>query len=194
MNEFKDRVQFSRFGEDDEKTPGMREDIRILKTILETALEEQFETNLSSDFIQGTYLDGFGILFTTDVNKLNLWSTKYNVVLRAYEDSRRALRVPRTRDAKDEKEEKDPDQLIEELKTTLSEIIADFGHTLRGLKNNEKVYVFISNKNGVYFADGLSRDKKANFMMIVTKENIEAYRNERIDIEEFKDRTVFKEF
>jgi len=192
LEEFKEKVQFSRFGENEKRSPEMTEDIKILITILETALEEHFETKMGNSFIQGTYLDNFGVLFTVDMNRLNLWmSSKFTPVSRFMRESRVVTGIARRNDEK--KEDIDFKEIIGELKDISCEIIADFGHTLRNLKNDEKVYLFVSSRNGFHMSS-YDEDVKSNFMMIVEKENIERYRNGTIDFEDFKDRAVFKEF
>jgi len=182
---FKNSVQFSSFSKKDEKYPEMTEDIKILKTILETALEEHYGTRITSESIQGTYLENFGVVFTADLNRLNVWSENKTLEEIIVTSRNRGRVIP----ALEKEKKKRYEKLRNELKDNLCEILADFGHTLRRLKNNEKVYIFISSSNGSFF-----REFKTDFMLVVKKDVINSYRNGLISLDEFKNRTVFKEF
>ena len=204
LNKFKNKVQYSIFGEDDEeKDPKIAEDIKIFKTILETSLEEEYGVNLSSNNIQGAYLDNFGVIFQTNLNHMNV-RTGFNAREMIIElDNRKNIitrTIPDKRDRKRVDEEEYYEEMLDNLKNVLCETVADFGHTLRGLKNNEKVYIFINSEDGSLkgllkgYRSFRAHDFNTNFMMMVRKGYINDYRNGSINLKEFKEKVAFKEF
>jgi len=68
VGQFADRVSFTPIGAGSEKyvSEKMHRDITIMTTIMETALEEKLDESFSRDSFQGTYLKGYGVLFTVN--------------------------------------------------------------------------------------------------------------------------------
>ncbi|KPK94885.1 hypothetical protein AMJ80_05280 [bacterium SM23_31] len=82
---FKNAVVISEI--DDEQSgvdPAMQDDIKIVKGILESVVEDFFNTSLNSEAIHGISLEDFGVLFTINVD--NYFTTSRSIVIREKED------------------------------------------------------------------------------------------------------------
>ena len=81
---FKNAVVISEI--DDEQSgvdPAMQDDIKIMRGILESVVEDFFNTSLNSEAIQGISLEDFGVLFTINVD--NYFTTSRSIVIREKE-------------------------------------------------------------------------------------------------------------
>ncbi|MFC1513408.1 hypothetical protein ACFL5P_00190 [candidate division KSB1 bacterium] len=216
MDEFSDKVNFSEIGNNSD--PDLQGDIKIMRGILETVLEDKLESSLPSESVQGTYLKDYGVLFTVNAGSANSywlgsggvlsWSVTdpggviverikdYNVNI----DSIKAIV-----DVKVEKGEYDKakdvyslafsssgevdEEKIAELTDTMIEVLGDFGHTMRNLSESDQVSILFS-------SSGYKAGTKGNINLMVMVEygDIIKYSNGELSLEAFKERVISRSF
>lgn len=212
---FEKRAKFSIVSEKNQDKDFLR-DIRVLKSIIKATFEDYTKTYrnydlfYSSDFsgITGTYLDGYGVLLTMDDSRLGI-----NNVLKEYveEEKNKAMKEKEEKAKESERKSgrtrRNYDRLLglytdaldkealkekfekygKELVNLLSEVFADYGHTLRKLKQNDNIAILISSRS--YWG-------ASSFSMVVTmkKGDIEDYKDGKLNLQTFKDKVKYQIF
>jgi len=85
LDQFSEAVLYSPIGAESEDymTPKMQKDIKILRGILETVLEDHLNTSFTSESIQGTYLRDYGVLLTVNAGSaISLSSGVYDIEIK----------------------------------------------------------------------------------------------------------------
>ncbi|MFC1477779.1 hypothetical protein ACFL6L_04865, partial [candidate division KSB1 bacterium] len=243
---FKNQVTFTGLGDESSESgsASMQKNIKIMKSILETALEEKLDTDISKDRLLGTYLQDYGALFvinsgsfsinfvgggggsfgyalSSNLGEIEIFTDeiagtvkimgKKNVaelekeIQAALKDVEKKLeeKEKELADAKGKKDamivtikegELEPVKIIarsgekklETVVQALTEIIGDYGHTMRGLKPTDKFSIMYTGLSG--FSTG--RSGGMNLLLTATYKDILDYANNRISLETFKERVI----
>ncbi|MFC1564597.1 hypothetical protein ACFL6G_06640 [candidate division KSB1 bacterium] len=232
--QFKNAVTVSKMtnGGEGYVTKELLKDIKIMKTIFEISMEDQFNKRLSSEYIQGTYIKEYGVIFTVNTGssisvplptisvstdghaqvieqveamtalqaKVAVASAKetklksMEVALKArgaeLEERLKARSVPRSdqyysyaRALNDSDDKTTNEEYLQQLLDVFTEAIADYGHTLRGLKPADRVSILYNSRGYRMRVQG-----NQNLMLSVKFSDIQAFSRGSLNIEQFKDR------
>ena len=206
LEQFRNTINFSPLLSKDDPyvTPAMDNDIRIMNVIIRAALENKFGRRLSSGSLQGTYLENYGVLFTVksgirvympgiaaviadvsgglaianrEVFDLRLDELEKQIIVSQIAD------IAAVRESDVEKT-KQNQEYIKELIGVMAEVIGDYGHTLREVKDDENVTILFSSSSGYW---GTSRGP-VNMMFNAKYRDILEYSRGTIDLNTFKSR------
>ena len=184
----------------------MKEDIAILQSILERSLEDHLKTGFSSNFAQGCYLPGYGILLNLSVSqsifvsgtRISLVSAGSLILDSLITGSRRIVisidnpdrfidrniallaRQERTKSAGERKSD-----FIDRL----AEILGTYGGTLKELDRGDTITVFMTSQGSSW---NLPVD--LNLVFSVKQRDLLDYGNGRISLSELKNRSKIVEF
>jgi len=175
---FFQRIQFSQ-----EPTGALVDkDLQIMNNIFSVALQQNREAELVvANDISSIYLQNFGALFV--LNFQRNFKTKF---LQAQDDYENLLSVISEEEEHFEKKGK---VLIEDLKTNVIEVLADYGHNLKQLKNEEWIGVSVD-------LNQISRTESEPTALFikVRKNDAIAVNQTKIDRNEFKKRVIITSF
>ncbi|NVM04555.1 MAG: hypothetical protein HWN67_19690 [Candidatus Helarchaeota archaeon] len=245
FEDLKKRIKNSSKGQYPQKDTYKR--IDILKSIIESELENTYKRGISKSQIDGTYIRGLGTIFTIDLDRSGLFRTinikleeKFDDLIKSYknikydelqqtlekqalEKSKKAIEktkeklkeslkgikegiekeieiqsVPSIPPApkidfediefsgkskKDEKEEKSIEEKVKELTDVIAEVFADFGSTLKEMKDTERIEILIKSK------ELATKDRKVSCVQFsINKRDINDYDRNIINLDTFKNR------
>lgn len=84
---------------------------------------------------------------------------------------------------KDKKEEKSVEEKVKELTDVIAEVFADFGSTLKEMKDTERIEILIKSK------ELATKDRKVSYVQFsINKSDINDYDRGIIDLDAFKNR------
>ncbi len=199
IDELKNRIKSASESQYPDKKTDSR--IDIFKSILESELEDKLNKNISKNQIDGIYINGLGTIFTINLERSGVFSGYYNQL--NFDDFDN-IQIPDVPDipapppdvsvvpAPDKKKitivtskkaEKITEEKIAELTDVIAEIFADFGSTLKGIKNNERIEILVKSR------DFAVKERKAkNIQFTIDKSSIDNYVRNSIDFNTFKNR------
>ncbi len=186
-------------------------DIKIMRGILEMSVNDNFSSGFSSAGIQGTYLKDYGVLFTLDggnsiavptpiiVSTGGTGKTEYIFNNeKADVKSSGTVTIIELQDALIAEDKKldyeyskvsgygfkgSDEKLLNTIIESITDALANYGHTLRGLNPNDNVSVLFKSRGA-----RIRRQGNKNVMLSVAIKDIMAYSNGSIDYETFKKR------
>lgn len=174
-NTFQKRVDF-RIIEDNSS---MAKDVQIMSGIFSSAFQHDSNENLAViGDAWGTHLKDFGVLFMINARdsrrfqKMQFLTTGKNIWHNFFIDEMEA----------------DDDDFTERLKNTQSkiiEILGDYGHTLRKLKDSEWIGVALEFGGSQHL-----KSEKSPLIIKVRKKDVMAFRKDKINLREFKKRVL----
>ncbi|MFC1556407.1 hypothetical protein ACFL6I_07615 [candidate division KSB1 bacterium] len=211
--QFRSSVSIARIGggESDARNR-MNRSINIMNSILEATLEGDHGVNFSSNRFQGTYLDGYGVLFIVSSRGSLTFAVPdipYGIIEGAFADAQerlaginerivdvqvgelqRRLNEAYNRTIGESEREREQEQFKRDqeranvLITSLTEAIGDYGHTIRGLEPDENITIFFTSNNIV---SGSSAGR-FSLMLTATYKDILDYSRGAINLDTFKTR------
>jgi len=172
------------------ETEAASSEIDIMARIIDTALqgrarEQAFHTNNS----RGIYLDDFGVVFFINANfgheahVVNLWKAAEEQ--RALEEGLQK-RVLDLQKATEQRRENWAAQ-YKKFKQQLTEVIADYGHTLRQLEPQDNIVITAD-------LDGAPEEGPGYFVCRVKKQHVEALNARRISREQLLKMISYAEY
>jgi len=193
-------------GSDEYITSNTREDIRIMKAILERAIEDDFKTSLNSNNIHGTYLKDYGILFSIKASG-NFVTSGPRVTLIA--DAKLISEVTPSGEKQIQIAIDRPDRFFDEMEKLkvmaeqkksiedrtndlidrVTEILGNYGGTIAGLRPEDRINVsFVSRGYRWNLVDGI------NVHVILVYRDIKAFQRGSISFDELKRKAIIKRF
>ncbi|MCP4727360.1 MAG: hypothetical protein GY863_20150, partial [bacterium] len=206
-------------------------DIKIMKTVFEISIEDQFRKTISSEYIQGTYIKDYGVVYTintgssisiplpvittgTTADVIDIISSKtaaeskeksviaYEAALKQIEDAVRVKeaqlkeKIGRTvsrndeaysyiRALSDSDDKTTNEEYLQQLLDVFIEALADYGHTLRGLKPAESVSILYNSKGYRMRIQG-----NQNLMLSAKYSDIQAFSRGTMSMEQFKNKVT----
>lgn len=174
----------------------MKRDIEVAENILDALLSEEKAAGFSSHQVEGTYLDSYGILFTIKNNfgglsvvpakvwdqalrnsgdrevRGNVQINKYGNVIAIGQDSAIATST----------------LSMDNFKLIAETFLADYGHLLTQLPNNERICLKYANRGGFDYSFDLfpaaqvgEKSSVPGFTAVTSKQAIEDYRTGKTD-------------
>ncbi|MFC1564595.1 hypothetical protein ACFL6G_06630 [candidate division KSB1 bacterium] len=207
---FKESMEFAVFGTEDSEylSPQAHKEINIMRGIIEVALEEELNTSISSESVEGTYLKDFGVLFTVNASKSRSYHfDSDNISISAtgeygagkdqkeidlsdmqeslgkinYELSKYGVPISFYVDR--EKLLQISEEEIEKAVDAITGILAKYGTKIRGLADNEKIAVQFQSRDYQY-GPGLN----TKLMHVTNFKDLMDYSKGRLSLEELKRR------
>jgi len=206
--EFENRLKFSTVYDEAKKDKEFLRDLEVLKSIIETSFEDYFDRTFHSSGIQGTYLDDYGVIITADASRLGVSNIlRIKMEKDKLEQEKKKLQEKKTKFDRekgrinrgniaytifgelisDENIKEKYKEYAKEIVDVFSEIFADYGHTLRKLKPNDNIAMLVTSR---YFWGSTS----FSLIMTVKKSDIEKYKENKINLNQFKERVTYEIF
>ncbi|MFQ5676461.1 MAG: hypothetical protein ACE5G1_11230 [bacterium] len=172
----------------------MQQNIDIMAQIMDTALGRKYHEDFSVRDNRGIYIKGLGALFFLrgDIHAgREAWAP---AVLENYlkgQEVSVSVRPTKTSTKK-------PEEVLENFKSALVEIVADYGHTLRTLKANEHVVAIVDFDSWplrLPVGESASRSALPNrLIMKVAKDVLDKYGKGEIKLAALQKKIVFQEY
>lgn len=186
-------------------TNATKEDVLIMRRILERSLEDHFRISISSSAVQGSYIKDYGVLFNLSTSS-SIYSTAARITLLATGilvvdslitgDKGIAIRIDNpdrfidqniallARQERSKSIEKQKDELID----LLLEVLGTYGGTIKELKPNDRVTVYMTPSSSSW-----SFPSETNLIISLEFKDIEDFQRGRITLNTLKNRskTIF---
>jgi len=179
---FIERIHF----ETNTKNPHLKKDLQIMTTIFDTVLKESFEAEFDMrGETWGTYLTNFGALFVLKLRE-TVGGHTFNI---SNQNDENIYEIFLKQNRSDSKKESQREQKLEKLKSSIISILADYGHTMRRLKADEWLGVALELNGFLHDENGPS-----TLFFKIRKSDIDAFNQKRVNLEQFKERLVVREY
>lgn len=184
-NTFRKRVTFRERSEED----GMKKNLDIMAEIMEKALSKKYHKEFGAENMsRGVHLEGLGVLYFMKavLNQKMLGSPIHFYV----DEYLKGQEVRIIRNEREQKSKKKLRQVLDEFKNALTEVVGDYGHTLRSLKPTEYVVVAVD------FNDlwSIGNYEPNRFIMKVQKKDLDEYNRGDLKLAEFRKKVEFLEY
>ncbi|MFC1564596.1 hypothetical protein ACFL6G_06635 [candidate division KSB1 bacterium] len=217
--QFKNVVQLNEIGKDSKNyiSKDFMKDVKILRGILQVSINDNFTTNISSSNFQGTYIKDHGVLFTINGGSVSVpvplildgdargyvFDTRNNEVTNTGTGSN-LVTVIELQNALHEEDERlaltyrdfgnygfkgSNEKMLSTIIESITDALANYGHTLREMKPDEKITVMYSSRG-----ERMSRRANKNLMLTVAYKDIVAYTRGSINMNAFKAKVLARTY
>ncbi len=204
---FKERINFEEYGTEDSiyLPPSKKKRLAVLKGIMEVALEEKLNINISSESVFGAYLKDFGVLLRVSASGSRMISINSDEIviedemkkgsgqkvdLAEFENSLAKVNyelnkydIPLNFYVDHEKLREVNEQGVAKAIDSISEILADYGSRFKELDPSEKIAVQFSTRDYRY-GPGLN----TQLLHVSDYSDLLDYKNGKINIQQFKNK------
>lgn len=187
-NEFHKRVIFREKHREEKR----QKNIDIMANIMDTALSQKYHDRFGSrGNTRGIFLDNLGVIFFMKGEiGAAFRETQMHVILENLEKMQEKRDIVVTEDKQSELERKSSEEMVDEYKQALIEVLGDYGHTLRTLKPNEYVVIVVGFDNGLGFP-GADLNQ---FVLKTQKSDLDAYNRGDISLARLQEKMNFQEY
>ena len=178
-------------------------DIKVIKGIIETVLEDTLHTTIPPQSVQSAYLKNYGVLYFVDVGYIpqGISSTSFlrsitNYSISGYEllltdSTRKKLQLQQELALSKYKAGLFPEEnkSFETLPDVLLEMLGDYGRMIRGLQQDDQITIFVKS-SGIL----VGKDTLKNLITTVKYKDIQEYSEKKITLETLKSRASSRYF
>lgn len=185
-------------------TPGTDYDLRILRGIIEQAIEDDFKTSLSASNVQAVMLKGFGVLVTVKTGGRFYSSgprvtvvTDGKLITETMRDGEKRVRIVideperfinrATKLQTVQEAKKSLEERREDFVARITEVLGDFGTTIDGMKSSDVFAVQFTSRD---YRWDLVED--INVMITIPFKEIQNYFNGRLSLSGLRNKVTTK--